>query len=46
MSEEDDDGSAKALATEIRILRARRMLRTLGLVQDLAGGCWQDRGCS
>ena len=41
MSEEDDDGSAKALATEIRILRARRMLRTLGLVQDLAGGCRQ-----
>ena len=46
MSEEDDDGSVKALGTEIRILRARRMLRTLGLVQDLAGGCWQDRGCS
>ena len=41
MDEEDDGGSAQALGTEIRILRARRMLRTLGLVQDLAGGGWQ-----
>ena len=35
-------GSAKALASEIQLLRARRVLRTLGLVQDLAGG-WAGR---
>lgn len=29
-------GSAKALAAEIQLLRTRRVLRTLGLVQDLA----------
>ena len=29
-------GSAKALAGEIQLLRTRRTLRTLGLVQDLA----------
>jgi hypothetical protein len=31
------DTSAKALAAEIRLMRSRRVLRTLGLVQDLAG---------
>lgn len=33
---EPDADAAKALAAEIRLLRARRALRTLGLVQDLA----------
>lgn len=33
---EEDSASAKALAAEVRLLRTRRVLRTLGLVQDLA----------
>lgn len=33
---EEGGGSAKALATEIQLLRSRRYLRTLGLIQDLA----------
>lgn len=36
--EEEGGGSAKALCTEIRLLRARRQLRTLGLIQVRAPG--------
>ena len=32
----DTAAAAKLLCSEIRLLRARRVLRTLGLVQDLA----------